>query len=483
MDALAIDNVLFLLTAVAASVAITILLMQVFSERPLSRSKDSPSSHFKLRELVQRSRLSWIALTCSLPFALLFLVLSVKSSTLVTAAKSLLTSKILGLLEPTIANKVESVLQSIPSWLDPLFVLVASLVLFAPYIRAPFDFFRSQVFAVIGIDEDADDTAEEAAKAVLYRYGQDFTAAGEELLKITESRDAPLPEELADEPAVKRMAFQLVYFARDETGKRGLVSSLSSLMSKLDARASFSDSRDSLGLSHVFAALTFYAVLCASYALLAPMIAPWLHTGLVRGMLQQVEWPAYSGELALSLLQRTLSFIVPLAGGIALYSVRRKDHQHESSLQAFAFVVSIQFLFSFLVNGSFAILSVAQRATGETGGQVLSLASVKIWADAFVFSLTPAVALFSWIVAGRYKLGRASSAATVCFAAAVAFCLCQFLYERLAANVTGFYWHQLIFGAFITLSYGLSALIASDVLPTIDHVAAKLRTPGPPRTA
>jgi hypothetical protein len=241
--------------------------------------------------------------------------------------------------------------------------------------------------------------------------------------------------------------------------------------------------------SHVFAALVFYGVLCGCYVIFAPLIAPWLKSSTTLiGWLQQTEllvwlrqivWPNNADELLISMAQRTLSFVVPLAIGMYLFSQRRQRHHNESLAQAFLFVASLQFMFALLTNVAFSAIMVAQQPVDDLSSWPIAFFTAKNWTDVLLYSITPCAALLSWIVSGNLGIGKVGTIFIIMLAAAIAFCGSQFLYDTVAAHVNGstyrnYCCHQLVLGAFITMSYGLAALIANDVLP-LDPAASRSR--------
>jgi hypothetical protein len=146
-----------------------------------------------------------------------------------------------------------------------------------------------------------------------------------------------------------------------------------------------------------------------------------------------------------------------------LFARRRALQANEPWMQAFIVVASVQFSFALVVNIAFAIISVAQSATGEYTG-LLTFADAKLWGNVLVYSLTPAVALFAWVASGRLGLGTAGTTLVICVAAGISFCGSQFAFEAIS-TFRGYYWHQMVLGSFITMSYGLAALLAGSVLP------------------
>jgi hypothetical protein len=468
------EDILFLLTALAASAGALLLLMLVFSERKPAESAESPASHFELNELVSRKRLRIVSFSCAVPFALLVLLLCLNSTTLLSAARQLLSSKIAGVFDSSVAEQVEGLVKAVPAWLDPIFVLLASLIFFAPYVRLPFEYARNLIFVLLHFDARVDEVAQSAAEAVLKQMPYD--AAERALLEATSTRDAPVPKQLIQASETKILAYQLLFFSKSVTAKHGLTKGLSDILAKIKVDGQFQSQSSSSARGYVLASLIFYGILCASYVFFAPLLAPWIRSnGFVKVVLQQVDWPMFADELAISMIQRTLSFVIPLAFGMSYFATWRGRNPNGRLFPEIVLVFSSQFMFALLVNVVVAIVTIAQRVTGETGGAPLTFTSVRVWSDAFVYSLTPGIALLSWIFCGHLRFKATGTIIVVGMVAAVTFAMCGFLYEHMAGRRDGYYWHQLILGAFITVSYALAALVAKDVFPPVDASVLRAR--------
>src|SRR5258708_5232414 len=204
----------YILVCVSTSLFVAFLLMQLFSERPRTHSSASPASHFQVRELVAGRKLTTLSLLCSVPFAALFFVLSLYSTTLATAGKQLLLKKLRDMLDMSV-EPFEKVLSQLPDLLDPLYVLAVTLLLFAPYVRAPFVLFRNLIFKAISFDDRIHDLADAGARATPCTL--ENPSAKNALLSATGSRDAPVAKELINAPDVKRLAYHLLHFTHKTT--------------------------------------------------------------------------------------------------------------------------------------------------------------------------------------------------------------------------------------------------------------------------
>ena len=103
-----------------------------------------------------------------------------------------------------------------------------------------------------------------------------YQAAKSALLQATGMRDLPVARQLTDAPDAKRLAYQLIHFSQGETAKKGLRSGLGATLGKIGVDLPQIPKQPSPRYELIFAALTFYAILCGAYAFLAPHVAPWI---------------------------------------------------------------------------------------------------------------------------------------------------------------------------------------------------------------
>jgi hypothetical protein len=467
MSWLNLDNVLSVSIALFASFAIFELELYFLKRRPAAKRSDQPASFFDIEELASTLRVRALLSLYALPAATLFLVLALTAKPFVDAAKSFLSIQIVGAVGGEQARKAaEDVLNNIPPWLNPVFVLAATLILFAPVIRTPFQFLRTLVLFAIGIESRANQLSIAAAREAL--RGTKFDKL-QDKFKEKFGTDPPLPEELVSATDSSKLAYQLLYFSSDDARNIGLTNSIGQTLEKIDIAPQHRPIipprppryRDLL------AAFIFYSVLCVAYVFVAPLIAPWIQASpTVRSLLQVVEWPQTSDALVLSVVQRTFSFVVPLALGMQYYAnqVDRTQNLTER-LRRIAIVFSWQFLISGLINLMFMSLLILKRREGELHDALISFSDIKIWADIFTSSIAPGLALSAWVACDGLKQ-RWFAYLMLCATAAAAFCFGQFAYEGISGTWRGYYWHQLVMGLFLSVSYLCGALIARDAVTT-----------------
>jgi hypothetical protein len=445
--------------AAFCSAAVLLMTMSFFQSRPKQQNPESVASYFELDDLISRKNLRGLALFCSAPFALLFFVVSVVSPAFVDLGRKFLIDDILSIVSDTIKNAAEPVLKGIPAYLSPLFILIATLVLFAPYIRTPFEWFRNLVIAATGIDARADDSGSRAAQEALSAKTE---AQIDSILPVT------VPTALID--MTSRVAYRILHKSIGDTRLHGLQQAITNTLKLLGAAKEIEVRSIRLSPTRIVAALVFYFVLSLIWVLIVPLAAMPLKDSFVAAFFGRIEWPLpeFREDLVLSISQHTLAFIVPLAFGMYMYPARREQFektkpQTETPYQTFAVVFSIQFIASVVVNFLFDVMAILLRLSGKYAGLHISLFDVKIWADVVIPALAPGFALAVWILCRNWNV-RLVTYIAVCAAGAVSFSLCQLSYECISDKILGYYWHELALGAFLTLAYFFAASIAQDVV-------------------
>jgi hypothetical protein len=350
-----------------------------------------------------------------------------------------------------------------PKYLSPLFVLVTTLVLFAPYIRSPFEWFRNLVIAATGIDARADDSSARAADEAL----SENTEA-----KIQQILPGSVPTILAD--ATTRVAYRILQKSIVDTRLLGLQKAIANTLRLLETKKEIEVPSIRLSPSRIVAAIVFYVVLSLIWVLIAPLAASPLQDSPVPAFFGPFDWPlpGHRDDLVLSISRHTLAFIVPLAFGMYMYPARREQFEKsksrtETPYQTFFVVFSIQFIAAVVVNFVFDVMAILLRASGKYDGLHISLYDVKIWADVVIPAVAPGFALAVWILCRSWNV-RLLTYIAVCVAGAASFSLCQLSYECISGKMLGYYWHELALGAFLTLAYFFAASIAQDVVQPSD---------------
>jgi hypothetical protein len=160
-----------------------------------------------------------------------------------------------------------------------------------------------------------------------------------------------------------------------------------------------------------------------------------IQSDFVKSAFQPFEWPEPKeyDSLVVSIIQRTFSFVLPLAVGMYLYSLRQSqrilDRRYERPARSFSWVAAVQTMFSLFVNLMFATYFVFVVKKEHPDGDPLFFFQTKVWAEAIISSVAPSVALIAWIICGRYRSKLVASLA-ICLVASVLFFLADFTYEK-----------------------------------------------------
>jgi hypothetical protein len=473
-----LKDTLYIATALFSTVVLFYIQATFLQSRPTTDTPDSPASFFRLDQIASHRRLANLSYLFSIPFALLFLFTDLKAGDFIAAVKKLLSTYIVSFIsDQNLQRAVTDTLQHLPPFLNPLFILAASLLLFAPYIRAPLLLLRSLILKTIGLEARADRIALRSAQDILSEYN--FQKAEERLANAFKSR-VPLPDALSGVDEKTVIAYQVLYFSRNAVPEIGLALAVNKTLETIGVSPKNTRLPD-LKFWHLAAAATFYLVLCSLYILIVPTAPDWAHDALLRALLQPIslaqsffqpiEWPNTETVL-ISIVQRTLSFVIPLAVGMFLYTMHSNTGSNsDTRIQTFGRVFAVQFFSAFSVNLVFEIYFVSQRYLGQLEAVRISLGDAKIWEDIFAPSLAPGAALLAWILCSRLKY-KWLVYLILCLIVGSWFCFSQYLYEFLAIHTCtdnncvwrGYYWHQFLLGVFLMFSYFVAALAASDVL-------------------
>lgn len=483
--------------SVLAGALIFVLQCYFLRQRPVRKRADEPASFRRLDELVSERRLVNLSYLYAIPFTLLFVFTAIESKEFIDGAKNLLGTGLGHALEHRewLAELVNGIWKSVPDYLNPLLVLGAALFLLLPYVRAPLLIFRNFLVKIMGIDARANRLARQAAKDILEGQPRDSAAApkrhrnadvGHLLTKTYSAQAAPLPEKMTLSLDETRAAYQLLYFVRTEVPSVGLDQALRDCLRRLGVQPSWQESPlPSINYAHLASAATIYIVLCTLFFLIDPIPGRWINSSSLSSA-HLIEWydPNAAGyrDLMVSIFQRLLAIVFPLAAGMYIYCFRgQTESNHESIFQRYSVVFTVQFAQALVANLVFTSYAIASRSVNKSfSGLVISFASVKIWEDIFVSSLVPGAALAAWIICARYK-SKALKVCALCITVGLALFFRQLLYEVLSVllcdekgcQMRGFYWHQFLLGSYIAGAYCVSASAAKVLLP-----APEMRHPG-----
>lgn len=461
----AMTDLSVLTTSILCSAVIYFLQLNLIKNRPLRRNPNSPATFFPLGSVVSTKRLNNLAAIYAFPFAVLFFGAANKADYYVAALSYFFESYIGSSLnnKPFTDGIFEAGL--LWNWVDPLILLIIASFFFLPYVRAPLIGFRDFVLFVVGIDARASRLATRAARKILSKLTLK-QARG----RISEefATDLPLPEELVDSSEEAKLGYQILYVGLKKTMESGISSSMSDIENRFGHEEPIEPPLPELTMNHLLGAGSFYLSLCIAYIALIPLAQGFLtDSTIVQSFFQPFEWPLPDKRDALlySVGTRSLSFVLPLAVGMYLYSLRRfrktTDHLDESALRSFAVVVCLQFLISFFANtvsDGWTILKSRTPGFEVDEGSLPSFDQIKIWVELFLSSIASSVALAAWIFTGKLA-SKWIGCVAISAASAVCFFFAEYVFESFS-QLRGYYWHELIFGVFLGLAYCISALIA-----------------------
>jgi hypothetical protein len=454
------NKIMAIIVSLISFLIIFFLQYRNFTTRRPPRDASVPSTFFDLSGLVRPASLRTLGVIFSLPFAALFFIISIDSKPLTKSAHDFLVGHLLTYLNPQLQQKGIEFFQSIPEYLSPLFVLVVTMMLFAPYLNKPLDWFSNLVFYVLSIDGRSSRIAMDAAESVLK---QTNLANARALLEKVFGQSPPLPPELASQPDQTQLAYQLLYFSQPATQTEGLEVAINGTIGKMQLNKHPVDPYKPNIYPYFTAAIVFYSALCILYIILTPLLEPWItESTLVTSFFGQITWPDrdHLGILAVDVIQASCAYVMPLAIGMNMFAMRRREWaKEETLLQTYIMVFQVVFLLAIFAKIVIAFFFVLRNASGEASGQI-SLFETKVLVEIFLAALAPCAALLAWCVLGGERINAWLATVVLCVSSAVSLYLCQLAYESISTSWSGYYWHQMVLGTFVTASYLIAASAA-----------------------
>ncbi len=124
---------------------------------------------------------------------------------------------------------------------------------------------------------------------------------------------------------------------------------------------------------------------------------------------------------------------------------------------------------SFVMNMFFEFIDIARLMTGENKvytGIVSTFPSTlgesKLWIEFVISATAPVLALAATYLCARGGVKKAFVYGVVIVISASVFMLSRYVYEQ-QSSVRGYYWHELVLGAFLIMSYYLAASVSRGV--------------------
>jgi len=459
-----LDGIILTATSIVGFLLIIIILRDIIVESRVPADQSSPSSFFSVRQISSKSRIFLISFAYSIPFALVYLYVSLYADSVVSPAKDFLISKIDAVLGPDPSGGLQSALKNLPASLSPIFVLLVSLLIFAPILRTPFVILAQLLLRAAGTRQRVDVITTRASTDILEDLGGFDNS---ERALDSEFRDTPLPVELVQATDVEKFSYKLLYLSSTEFPQLNLVNSLKSIGRRIGAGEIMTDVDPDeiykIMNFYLVASLVIYSVICCLYIFLIPEFNFRYIESIDPALFQPFSWPAVDemSALASSVAQRSLSFVFLIGVGYYMFSSRRRYYSKaESEIQSAGVVFAFLTIFSVVINLAFVLVTISRSQDGELGKTLIAINQKKIWIEIFLPSLAAGLALI--VAAFSSKISNWFSLTLVVCFSAVWFFLSQYIYEINATQVIGYYWHQAVLGFCLSSAYFFSVYFIND---------------------
>jgi hypothetical protein len=437
------------------------------------RTKDTarPSTFFTLSEMVSSTWYNWMRWFFGGTLALLYAGTSLFAPKLMSGAEDFIVP--LAGLPPNVGKTLEALAGSVPPWGTPLFVLVFSILLFAPYLRRLLVAWRDVVLGVAGFYRLIDHTALETAEQLLSAQANDYDRAHSLLVK--NFRDVPIPEEFIGQHDQYRLAYQLIWLNRKRINENGVVDGFNSFRRML-ALPTDAVPGVKISFSHLFASVLSFCVLMGLFIILIPDLS---------GLAKTLKWawpdPRTDGwpSLLESTIRNTSTYVIPTLLGLSMLPVRRrssisgKSENPESALMSFIVIASFQWATAFVIHEGFTTLEVIwERGVNEPASMLDPYR--QIWN--FLYSLIPCVTLGIYNIGERHNLNKIFTAISVAFVVGIMFSGCDIVAELAKDKPefhTNYYVFQMVFGFFVSSCLFVVMLASEQPSPRNDMVFVK----------
>jgi hypothetical protein len=478
------------------SIVIYTLTNRLIFDTKTSENIESPSSFFTFDDIISLTGRRNINLLFTWPLVFLFLALSTSSEALVKAARDFISNYVVTIVPGQTGASLKAIIENISGPFAPLFVLIVTLLLYAPYARVVLEKFAELVIRVSGYRVAVDAAALNFANQMLktHRFHDIQRAIGDKL-----NISLPVKEELVSCSDQNILAYQILYLKHRQASDAGMGEFLASFNNTVIDRgkivpcvlsqpiksseaktadqtnhkngsakptASIGTSSEPLAVRLIIIAFMLYGILCLLYVAVVPQFSVWITPIWPVQKLGPVEWPLpqYWQTLAYSIGQRTVSFVFTLAAGYYLFSARRSLKGYEPLIRTFLYTAGIQFLLSFLSNVVFLIITLARQDQFifGYGNGLRVIASVTMISELVAYSIVPSIALGMSIYCSKSEYSKTKTVILLCFVCAFSFSLSQFLNETVGQRYIGYYWHQLLLGLYLTFAYFLAARVVND---------------------
>lgn len=457
------------IVAAAASAGLFVIVLYYFSERPVGYVADNPASALPLSSIVARDRIRIIGAICGFITAATFFSLTVEQAGFAASARAWVQAKSISI----IPDATET-FNHVPAYYDPVIVLVGTLLLSLPIIRTPISWFRGLVFSVSGFETNANEAARVALASLIEKYERHSYVRQ----KIEEKYEVNLPmrEDMTSASPHDVLSFQILYLNGPDIYRKGTKKAISDFLKEMGLpQAAYAGALPEVSLFITAGGILLYAILSLFFVFFAPDLGAALSRANtnVWHVWENFEWDKDHPQAMLSVIQYSLTFILPLAAGVWLsvtqdsLSEMIKDHQKSNrnvtTVQVIiAVTLTALFYGAEIMNIHWAPASAARKLEGNP----LSFLSWRFAADLSTAALLPSIGL---LLVRRWRSTTLVCVFPILFGALVigtAFCCSRYLFEYMAEidcsqtrcvrpSWRGYYWYSFILGTYLMFVFGL----------------------------
>ena len=255
---------------IAACFLMCIYLYYLFYEREPRRRSDFASSFLYPVYLMSSARLRALASCFALPTAALLAYILSELKPLVDALKLIIANAVKTEAPSEYGSALVQALNALPDSVDPLVIIIATAFLFMPVVRAPLVFFRNAIYYAYGIDNRSESFARAAASSVLAKESDDEAAIG---IARSFNSSPPLPVKLIRCSDSIKLAYQILFFSREETAKSGLDIGIERTLEKINISHRGLVTGIRIRPIDFLTAVVIYFIFCCLYFFIVPTMS------------------------------------------------------------------------------------------------------------------------------------------------------------------------------------------------------------------
>ena len=477
------------LSSIISIIILVVVLFDFFSKRTPAKIVDSPASFLRLDQIASRAYIARRAAFLSLPIVTMYVLICYNCIDFLESVRQKITSEQMVAsvipLAKDVGFKFGDWISIIPHEFDPILVLVVFLLAFGTILGRLVGAFRDMFYSMLDLDGYVDDISRPKALQLLEEEESMPSVAFDRLRAFARSR-LPVPEELEKSDDITVLTYQLTYVAGREKGRGSYCESLEAICSKIGLNGSRVREKTPIALDFSLPAVAFYVVLCMLYLALDPCISIGLYPQnqpasqvWVMTLFGPISWYKYDywEGLWTTFIQASVTFILPLALGMKLHSKPRRTNLSQKggidlNVRIFTMVVTAA-LFAALVCEIVDQL----RFAGGTIRSIPSAFDGRTSARIIVTAFAPALALLSWIRFGAVQRSRLAAGIVLSISGGIALAFVAAFSEMISGVWYGFYWHNLVLGAYTAGAYSIAAVAAGKVAPPNQVVDSGARGP------